>query len=69
VTITFRDNGEGIAPDALGRIFEPFFTTKRTGMGMGLAISQRIIEAHGGRIEAKNAEPTGAAFTVFLPRQ
>ncbi|HSQ78543.1 MAG TPA: ATP-binding protein [Nitrospirota bacterium] len=69
VTISFRDNGEGIPPHALARIFEPFFTTKRSGMGMGLALSQRIIEAHGGRIEAKNAEPTGAAFTIFLPRQ
>ncbi len=67
VTITFFDNGEGVPPDALARIFEPFFTTKRSGMGMGLAICRKIIEAHGGRIEAKNTDPAGAVFTIFLP--
>lgn len=69
VFITFLDNGKGIPPDAIAHIFEPFFTTKRSGMGMGLAISRRIIEAHGGRIEAKNAGAAGAAFTIFLPVQ
>ncbi len=69
VTITFLDNGEGVPSDALARIFEPFFTTKRSGMGMGLAICRKIIEAHGGRIEAKNADPAGAVFTIFLPVQ
>ncbi len=67
VAITFRDNGGGIPVDALTRIFEPFVTTKRSGMGMGLAICRKIIEAHGGRIEAQNAMPAGAAFTIFLP--
>jgi signal transduction histidine kinase len=67
VTITFLDNGEGVSFDALARIFEPFFTTKRSGMGMGLAICRKIVEAHGGRIEAKNVDPSGAAFTIFLP--
>lgn len=69
VTTTFLDNGEGVPSDALARIFEPFFTTKRSGMGMGLAICRKIIEAHGGRIEAKNADPAGAVFTIFLPVQ
>jgi signal transduction histidine kinase len=69
VTITFLDNGEGVPSDALARIFEPFFTTKRSGMGMGLAICRKIVEAHGGRIEAKNADPAGAVFTIYLPAQ
>lgn len=67
VSITFHDNGEGIPADMLEHIFEPFFTTKRSGIGMGLAISRRIIEAHNGRIEARNGSPAGAVFTIFLP--
>ena len=69
VTIIFLDNGEGIPSDALAGIFEPFFTTKRSGMGMGLAICRKIVEAHGGRIEAKNADLAGAVFTIYLPAQ
>ena len=67
VTVTFRDSGPGISPQVLRQIFEPFFTTKRTGMGMGLAISKRIVEAHSGTIEAGNAGATGAEFVVSLP--
>ena len=67
VKITFRDSGPGLPPGAIDRIFEPFFTTKTGGMGMGLAISQRIVQAHGGRIEARNAEPNGAELAVMLP--
>jgi len=65
--IRFSDNGPGIPSDHLERIFEPFFTTKSSGMGMGLAICQRIIQAHGGRLEAKNRFPKGAEFTIWLP--
>jgi two-component system sensor histidine kinase HydH len=67
VDITFRDNGAGIPPDLIGSIFEPFFTTKRSGMGMGLAISRRLIEAHEGSLSAENNGSTGATFTIFLP--
>jgi signal transduction histidine kinase len=67
VKIIFRDNGKGIPSELLGHIFEPFFTTKMSGMGMGLSISQRIIQAHNGRIEARNADPGGAEFSIFLP--
>ncbi len=67
VNITFLDNGSGIPSELLDRIFEPFFTSKKSGMGMGLSISQRIIQAHSGRIEARNATPRGALFSVFLP--
>lgn len=65
--ISFTDNGPGIPKDLMERIFEPFFTTKTTGMGVGLAISQRIVQAHGGRIEVKNLIPKGTRFSVFLP--
>ncbi len=65
--IRFSDNGPGIPSDNHERIFEPFFTTKSAGMGMGLAICQRIIQAHGGRLEVKNRLPKGAEFTILLP--
>jgi signal transduction histidine kinase len=65
--ITFSDNGSGIPPENINRIFDPFFTTKSTGMGMGLAICQRIIQSHGGRLEVKNGLPKGTEFIILLP--
>jgi signal transduction histidine kinase len=69
VRISFTDNGPGIPAENLNRIFEPFFTTKSTGMGMGLAICRRIIQAHGGELEVKNRLPKGTEFTIVLPIQ
>jgi len=66
--VAVSDCGMGIAPDAAGRIFEPFFTTKPEGMGMGLAISRTIIEAHGGKIRAVDNAPKGTTFVFTLPR-
>ena len=67
IKVSFSDNGPGIPPELLKHIFEPFFTTKSTGMGMGLAISQRIVEAHQGRIEVNNLLPKGTQFSILLP--
>ena len=67
VTVSVRDHGHGIPPERLDTIFEPFFTTKSAGLGMGLAICRRLIEAHGGRIEACNHEGGGAEFSLCLP--
>jgi len=65
---TFEDAGRGIAPDHLSHLFDSFFTTKETGMGMGLAVSRSIIEAHGGKLFADNKSALGGArFTVLLP--
>ena len=61
------DGGPGIPADRLAQVFDPFFTTKPSGMGMGLAISRTIIEAHGGRIWAENKAGGGAAFRFTLP--
>jgi len=65
--ISFTDNGPGIPAENIHRIFEPFFTTKPSGMGMGLAICRRIVQAHGGELEAKNLLPRGTEFTILLP--
>jgi len=65
--VVIRDRGGGISPVDLKRLFDPFFTTKPDGMGMGLAISQTIIQTHGGRIVAENNPDGGASFRVVLP--
>jgi two-component system, LuxR family, sensor kinase FixL len=63
IECTVADRGCGIPPGDLERIFEPFVTTKKQGLGLGLAICRSIIEAHGGRLWAKNAaEHCGAVF-------
>ena len=67
VEIAVSDCGSGISPDKLKHLFEPFFTTKANGMGMGLAISQTIIEAHGGKIRGENNATRGAVFKFTLP--
>ncbi len=65
--VAVSDAGHGISSQNLNRLFEPFFTTKPSGMGMGLAISQTIIQAYGGRIVAENNVDGGATFRVLLP--
>ena len=61
------DNGRGLPTKDYDRIFEPFFSTKETGLGLGLAICQRIVESHGGTIEVSARPGGGAVFNVFLP--
>jgi two-component system sensor kinase FixL len=65
--IWVEDNGPGISADVREKLFQPFFTTKTTGLGMGLSISQSIVESLSGRIDLKNGHGKGATFFVELP--
>jgi len=67
VIIAVSDSGEGLDAANLEHVFDAFFTTKPDGMGMGLAISRTIIEAHGGRLWATSNSPQGAVFQFTLP--
>lgn len=61
------DTGPGIEPVVLEQIFKPYFTTKPGGSGLGLPMSRRLIEEHGGRIEVHSEVGRGTDFTVIVP--
>jgi signal transduction histidine kinase len=63
------DTGVGVSEENLSRIFEPFFTTKSQGLGLGLAMTKRVIEEHGGKIEFSSTEGRGSEVTIHLPLQ
>jgi two-component system, NtrC family, sensor histidine kinase HydH len=67
--VRVSDDGPGIAPEARARIFEAFFFQREGGLGLGLAVVQQIVMAHGGDIEAGDSELGGARFTIRLPRR
>lgn len=67
VELAVEDGGHGIPPDQLDRIFDSFHSTKPDGMGLGLAVSRSIAEAHGGRLTAENLPEGGARFRLILP--
>jgi signal transduction histidine kinase len=67
VQISVSDNGTGVPADIIGTLFTPFVTTKSNGLGIGLTVTQRIIDAHGGTIVAENTD-SGAKFILTLPR-
>lgn len=68
IELSLRDNGPGLPPESRVKLFEPFFTTKTKGTGLGLSIARRIVEAHGGTLQAGSATP-GAEFLITLPRE
>ncbi len=65
--IVVEDNGPGFRPDVIGQVFDPYVTTKPKGTGLGLAIVKKIVEEHGGKIEAENARNGGARVRIELP--
>jgi PAS domain S-box-containing protein len=67
VYISVQDNGPGIPAETLARIFEPFFTTRAQGTGLGLAVTQRVIQEHGGSLSAESVEGQSTTFLIDLP--
>ena len=69
VWIEVQDNGPGIPPEVMKKIFDPFFTTKDpgTGTGLGLSVSQNIIQQHGGKLEVSSTVGVGTTFKITLP--
>ena len=67
VWVSVGDTGPGIPQDQINRIFEPFYTTKKKGTGLGLMIVQRIVRAHGGRIDLESHAGRGTTFRIWLP--
>ena len=67
VMLTFNDQGSGISPEDISKIFQPYFTTKDVGIGLGLAITERIIKEHGGEILVESTVGSGTTITVSLP--
>jgi PAS domain S-box-containing protein len=69
VAIAVQDTGVGITPENMKKLFEPLFTTKTKGIGLGLAVSRKLAEANGGRIEVQSEAGMGSTFTLWLPVQ
>jgi signal transduction histidine kinase len=67
IRIHVRDNGPGLSIEQTQNVFEPFFTSKSNGTGLGMVISKRIVESHGGTITAGNSGVGGAEFIIILP--
>jgi PAS domain S-box-containing protein len=67
LSIRFRDNGAGIPREDMDKLFTPLFTTKAKGQGFGLAVSKRLVEAHGGTISVESEVGKGSEFTISLP--
>jgi len=67
VVAEVADNGPGIPKNIIDRLFDPFFTTKSSGTGLGLSLTNRIVEEHGGFIRVESTIGDGARFWVFLP--
>jgi signal transduction histidine kinase len=67
IIVSVRDLGRGIEKEDFEKVFEPFYTTKSGGLGMGLPINKRIIEAHDGRLWAENNPDGGVTFSFTLP--
>ncbi len=67
ISVSIADSGLGIPPDAISQLFEPFYTTKSDGLGLGLFVSENIVEEHGGRVDVDSRPGEGSTFRVWLP--
>ena len=69
VWLAVKDTGIGIRPENMSRLFEPLYTTKATGIGLGLAVSKKLVEANGGRFEVQSEPGQGSTFRLYLPAE
>jgi signal transduction histidine kinase len=69
ILVHFEDTGCGIEADHLQKIFEPYFTTKKLGIGLGLALTKRVLEEHGGTISVASVKGMGTTVTISLPME
>ena len=69
LAVSVKDNGSGITPENMKKLFEPLFTTKAKGIGLGLAVSRKLAEANGGRIEVESEPGKGSTFTLYLEKK
>jgi signal transduction histidine kinase len=67
VSMFFEDTGTGISRENLSKIFDPFFSTKESGLGLGLALTRRVVEEHGGKVDIQSAEGKGSTITMSFP--
>ncbi|MBN2566147.1 MAG: PAS domain-containing protein [Candidatus Eisenbacteria bacterium] len=67
IVVTVTDTGPGIAPEVMSKLFVPFFTTRKTGSGLGMAVTRRIVENHGGTIEVESEVGNGTTVRISLP--
>lgn len=67
VQIVIQDTGAGVSKENLPKLFDPFFSTKSTGLGLGLAMTKRVVEEHGGKVDFLSTEGKGSTMTITLP--
>jgi two-component system sensor histidine kinase AtoS len=67
VSLIFEDTGIGLSKENLSRVFDPFFSTKETGLGLGLAMTRKVVEEHGGKVDFQSAEGKGSTITMSFP--
>jgi signal transduction histidine kinase len=67
LVVTVKDTGHGMSPEEIAAAFEPYFSTKDTGLGLGLALTRKIVEDHGGRIALESEPGRGTAVRITLP--
>ncbi len=67
VYITIEDTGTGVSKENMQKLFDPFFTTKKRGLGLGLSMTKRVVEEHGGRVDFQSIEGRGSTVTISLP--
>ena len=67
LTLTIKDTGAGVAAENLDKLFTPLFSTKQNGLGLGLALTRRVIEEHGGKVRLESEPGRGSSVAISLP--